>query len=334
MNMRTLHSGLIFTGLMAMILTAVGCSPTSGLVLEGIVETSIYAHYSEVSGKISQQAVELGQTVKAGDVLAVLDDRNERYALEQLEQTLARKQAILAELKTGADPEALKQSANSVKLAEIANANAQLAQDRTRKDYEDAQVLQKAGALPQAELDKLKYQVDLAEAAVTTAALQLDNARQQMTLLQKGTPQEKIAAAQADVALTEVQIRQTKDNLAKYTLTALQDGTVISRNYLPGNMVSPGFDLIDIASETEKHLVAYLPKEYLPKISYGQNVVIHSGEKEYSGTVSFIDVKAQYTPKDMQTSANKNKESMKIKVNLAPETPLKIGEKAEIVLPD
>ncbi len=321
---------IVFAGIF---LILYGCASSSSLVLEGIVETNIYAHYSEVSGKINHQPIKLGQLVQAGEVLTILDDSNERYALEQLKETSAKKQAILAELTKGADPEELRQCENNIALAEIVYENAKLTQSQVKKDYENALVLQKAGAMAQSELDKIKHQADLADNAVTTAAIQLDNARQQLILINKGAPQEKIAAAQADIALTEVQIRQTKDNLAKYTIRALQEGTVISKNFLPGDMVSPGFNLVNIASETEKHVVAYVPKEYLPKISHGQNVVIRSGENEFEGTISFIDVKAQYTPKDMQTSANKNKTSMKIKVNLAPNTPLKIGEKVELLMP-
>jgi HlyD family secretion protein len=304
----------------------------SELVLEGVVETNIYAHYSEVAGKIIELPVELGQEVKAGDVLAVLDDSKERFALEQLDKTLAIKKAILSELTTGLDSEELKQYQNNVKLAEIAYDNALLTQERSKQDYEDALSIWEAGALAQSELDKIKYQADLAEAAVKTAAMQLDNARQQLALGQKGTPQEKIDAAQGDVALTEVQIRQTKDNLSKYTITALQDGTIISKNYLVGNMVSPGYDLVDIASATEKYLITYVPKEHLSSIKHGQKVVIRSDEKEYKGTVYFIDVKAQYTPKDMQSTANRNKESMRIKIKLEPEIPLKVGERAKVVL--
>lgn len=305
---------------------------SSDLVLEGVVETNIYAHYSEVSGKIIELPVELGQEVKVGDVLAVLDDSKERFALEQLEKTLAKKQAVLSELTAGLDPEELKQYQNNVSLAEIAYDNARLTQERSKQDYEDALTLWEGGAMAQSELNKIKYQADLAEAAVKTTAMQLDNAKQQLALLQKGTPQEKIDAAQADVALTEVQIHQTKDNLGKYTITALHDGTIISINYLLGNIVSPGYDIMGIASATEKYLVTYVPKEYLPNINYGQEVIIRSGEKEYKGTIYFIDVKAQYTPKDMQSAANRNKGSMKIKVKLAPEIPLKVGERAEVVL--
>ncbi|NLO76736.1 MAG: HlyD family efflux transporter periplasmic adaptor subunit [Clostridia bacterium] len=140
-------------------------------------------------------------------------------------------------------------------------------------------------------------------------------------------------AAKADVALTEVQIRQTKENLAKYTITAFRDGIIISKNYLQGSLVSPGYNIVDIAAETEKYLVTYVPEEYLAKINHGQELTILSGGEEYKGRISFIDVKAQYTPRDMQTSANKNKESMKIKVDLDPESPLKVGEKAEIIIP-
>jgi len=275
--------------------------------------------------------VEPGQEVRKGEVIAVLDDTNERYVLAQLEKTLAKKQALLAELTLGLDPEELKQGQNNVALAELAYENAQLTRDKIKQDYEDALALWKAGALAQAQLDQLKYQADLAEAAVETAAMQLDNARQKLALLQKGLPKEKIAGAQADVELTQIQIRQSRNNLAKYTITALCDGTVVNKNYLPGSIVSPGYNLIDIASATEKHLVIYVPKEYLPHLSYGQEVGILSGEQEYKGTVSFIDVKAQYTPKDLQTQANKNKESVKVRGSFSPKIPLKVGEKAEVI---
>lgn len=326
---------LIAVGIMLIVITGILLIKnfsSSGLVLEGVVETNIYPHYSEVSGKIIDLPIDLGQKVKTGDVLAVLDDRNERYALEQAEETLAKRHAILSELTSGVQAEELEQRRNSVSLAELSYNNSRLAQDRAQKDYENAAVLFKEGAIAQVDLDKIKYQAELAEAAVLTAALQLDNARQQLASTQKGSPQEKIDAAQADVELTQVQIRQMKENLEKYKIVALHDGAVISRNYLLGNIVSAGFNLIDIASETEKSLVTYIPKEKLSKISHGQEVVIRSGGKDYKGTITFIDVKAQYTPRELQSSANRNKDSMKVKVSPDLEIPLKIGERAKVII--
>lgn len=328
---------LVLVGLILIVIAGIwfilSRSSSSVLAVEGIVETNIYAHYSEVSGKIIELPIEVGQEVKAGDVLAVLDDSNEQYSLKQQEETLTKKQAVLSELASGVEPEDIKKCQNDISLAEIDYNNAQLTRDQAQKDYENNRVLYEAGVVSQSEWDKIQYQAELTEAAVTAAAVKLDNSRQQLALLQKGTPKEKIDAAKADTALTQVQIRQIKENLGKYKIIALHDGTIISKNYLLGNIVSPGYNLFDIASETEKHLVTYVPKEHLSRISHGQEVVIRSGEKEYQGTISFIDVKAQYTPREMQSSANKNKESMKIKISLNSEIPLKVGERAEAIIP-
>src|SRR5690606_857836 len=91
MGKRAVFLGLVCIGLVGMMPVMGGCSPAEP-VFEGVVETSIYGHYSEVAGKIIELPVELGQEVKAGDVIAILDDTNERYNLEQLEKTLAKKQ--------------------------------------------------------------------------------------------------------------------------------------------------------------------------------------------------------------------------------------------------
>lgn len=312
------------------LLSVGGCS--SGLELEGVVETSIYSQYSEVTGRISKQPIELGQQVKAGDVIAEIDESNAQYALEQLKLTLTKKQATLDEILAGSNSAEIKQGQNNVKLAEIAYNNARLANDQTKKDLENAQILYEEGAISQSDIDKVKYQADLAAAAVASASAQLDNARQKLNLLREGARKEKIAFAEADVKLTESQIRQTEADLAKYKVKAVTSGTIISKNYLLGNIVNPGFNLADIASDSEKYLVAYLPEEYLNKISYGQQLVIKSGESAYQGVVSFIDVKAEYTPKEMQTSANKNKESMKIKIKLTEDIPLKVGERAKLII--
>ncbi|HZK87448.1 MAG TPA: biotin/lipoyl-binding protein, partial [Syntrophomonas sp.] len=82
--------------LLLMGLLVSGCSSSqSNMVLNGVVETSIYSHYSEVPGKIIELPVELGQEVKAGDLIAVLDNSDAKYSLEQLETTLTKKQAAL-----------------------------------------------------------------------------------------------------------------------------------------------------------------------------------------------------------------------------------------------
>ncbi len=308
-----------------------GCSQ-SDLKLQGIVETDVYSQYCEVSGKIISFPVQLGQEVKKGDLIAVIDDSNEKYLLEQLQAGLAKKQATLADLETAVDALDIKQGKNNVTLAEQAHESARLNLEHAQQNYDDIQALFGGGGISQASRDDARYQLDQARIALSSAGVQVDNARQKLAMLEKGPDQEKIAAARADIEQAQSQIRQAEANLAKYQLTALSDGIIISKNFLLGDMVNTGSNLVDIASQQDKYLVAYVPEDSINSISYGQELAIYSGKAEYKGTVSFIDLEAKYTPKDMQTQANKNRDSVKIKLKLAADNPLKPGEKADVVI--
>lgn len=322
--------------LLALLVMAVpaGCSwpQNKDLVLTGVVETSIYSNFSEVAGKITRSPIEFGQEVVRGDVIAVIDDSDQRYALEQLQATLTKKKATLAELRKGTEAEQIEQGRNNVALAEQAVAAAMIAVQRAQDAYERAQGLFEAGGIAQADFDEARYQLEVAQIDQTSKQLQLDNARQQLALLLEGVSQEKIDAAKADVEQSESQIRQAQEDLAKFTIVAVNDGIIISKNYRLGDIVAPGYNLAEVASNTEKVLVAYLPEDNLAAINYGQEVTIRRGAEQSTGIISFIDAKAQYTPKEMQTTANKNKDSVKIKVRLPADTPLKVGEKAELLI--
>lgn len=318
--------------LLLLIILMSGCSGSKDLELSGVVETSIISHYSEVSGKIITMPLELGQEIKAGEIIAIIDDSGQQYALEQLQATAAKKQSMMKELLEGIDREQIKQAENNVLLAEKALESSRLTNELAQKSFDKAQKLFAAGGLSETALDEAEYKAEQAGIDITVKQAQLDNARQQLAILQKGVKQTQIDALQAEIDLTNSQIDQAQENLGKYKITALADGTVISRNYLLGNMVAPGYNIADIASLDDKYLLAYLPEEFLPDIDYGQEMLIKSGNEQFRGVISYIDSKAQYTPKEMQTAANKNKDSIKIKVRLDRDTSLKVGEKATLII--
>lgn len=138
--------------------------------------------------------------------------------------------------------------------------------------------------------------------------------------------------AEADIRELESVIRQTREILSKYEIRAICDGVIISVNYNLGSMVGTGYNLADISADKEKYVVCYLPADYSELISYGQLFTVRSGTQLYESETRFIDVKSQYTPKDMQTSAMKNKVSVKVKLLLPPYTTLKAGSKVEVVV--
>lgn len=310
-----------------------GCSSSSGIKLDGAVEADILSHYSEVSGKILEMPVELGQAVKKGDLLAVLDDSNERKALEQLEATLAIKKASLNELTAAAEEEAIKSAQNNITIAEASYEKAKQNYDYLLNEKEKFAKLYEGGAAPFSEVEKIDLQFALAERELDATAAQIDNARQHLSSLYKGATKEKIAVLQAEIKLTEVQINQIQDDLIKYKIEALADGTVISKNYTAGDVVAMGYNLADITDESNCYLLSYLPDENLYLINYGQELTVQTKKQSYTGVVTYIGLQAQYTPKELQNSFNKNKKSVKIKVRLVEPLNLKPGEKAELIMP-
>ncbi|GAB1477254.1 HlyD family efflux transporter periplasmic adaptor subunit [Bacillota bacterium] len=287
--------------------------------LTGIVEPTIYSYVAEVGGNIKEMPIELGQHVKAGDVLLVLDSANQEYAIEQLELTLQKKILEASDLSSG------KNSSQAQSNIDIAGANyssALLAYEKAKEDYAKAKALYENGGIPKDALDNAKLRADTASAAANAAKAQLNIA----------SGNTKLNAAELDVKIMKSQLQQQKDNLGKFTIKAGQDGIIMTKSYVAGDLVSPGYNLVEIASGAEKYLVFYLPKDDLSRIEYDQPLKIKSKGEEFTGTVKFINLTSEYTPKDFQTTANKNKESIKIKLLLPADTKLAPGEEAEVII--
>lgn len=286
----------------------------------GVVEATLLSNASEVSGKILEMPIELGQHVAKGDLLAKIDSTDQEYAYQQLQLALKQKKLALSEQDTGSGGS---QAANSVSIAQANYNSAASASQKAALDYKNAQSLYSQGAITKDALDMAKVKYDSAASALAAAKAQLDNAK-------NSAPEN---SAQLDVQLTESQLAEMKNTLDKFSILAVSDGVIMSKSYLPGDIVAPGYNLADIAADGEKYFVFYLPAEYVNSLDYDQKLTIKDNDgNSYSAIVKYIDVKSEYTPKDMQTAANKNKESIKIKLLLPKDCPLKPGQEAEIRL--
>ena len=285
----------------------------------GVIEATILSNTAEVSGKILEMPVELGQHVSKGDIIAKIDDTDQQYAYEQLQLTLEKKKIALAELQVG---DGDTQAENSVNIAQANYNSASSSNQKAAQDYKNAQSLFHQGAISQDTLDLAKVKADAAANSLASAKAQLDNAMSQSSS----------SSMELDVRQTESQLNEMKDTLDKFSITASSDGVIMSKSYVIGDMVAAGYNLADIATDSGKYFVFYLPIDYVNAIDYDQTYTIAANGTKYDAVVKYIDVKSEFTPKDMQTTANKNKESVKIKLLLPENCPLKPGQEAELHL--
>ncbi|MCL2215122.1 MAG: efflux RND transporter periplasmic adaptor subunit [Treponema sp.] len=306
----------------------------SDLKLPGVIEGTIYPQISEVSGKIIKMEVQLGSPVKKGDLIARLDSTNQQYSLEQLQIALEKIQLM--------NQDELVRARSSVGIAEANYRGAQASLAQARNDLAPLEQMFEIGSIARIDLDNAKLRETLASQALEAAESQLQTARAHYSLLQNGTDNRNtaqtgfektgFALAEIDIRDIESRIRQSQDMLEKYEIRANCDGIVVSVNYNMGSMVSTGYNIADISAENEKFVVFYMPNEHINKISYGQKISVIYGGEEIQGEVRYIDVRSQYTPKDMQVSAMKNKFSVKTKLLLPSAAAMIPGNKVDVFI--
>jgi HlyD family secretion protein len=253
------------------------------------VSGNIEAHESILSFKtVQSRIVELpfdeGQRVTAGTVLARVEDSDYRQqvAIAEAALTAQMRQLDVAE-----------QSVDATRRTVVSD-EAYVALKRL--EFDRAQTLLTKGA-GTADVR------DVAETALkqSRAALDRDKALE--------------AAADKSVALGIANIDSAREalNLAKIvlgyaTLTAPYDGVILVRQAEVGEVVSPGAAIVTLADIAHVWLRAYINETDIGKIRRGEQAGVTTDSypgKVYAGRISFISESAEFTPKSVETHAER-----------------------------
>jgi membrane fusion protein (multidrug efflux system) len=218
----------------------------------------------KVGGYVTALEVEDNQTVRAGDVLFRIDDRDYRARLAQAEANVEAARARLAN--TDADTtlqRATIRQATAQRQAALAELNlATKASDRRRE-------LIRSSAVSQAQVDESDAARTRAEAGVAAASATVDAQQERITVL--GTQRE---AAVAAVAQAEAARDLARLDLESTVVRAPVGGVVGNRQVRVGRLVAPGAPLLDIVPVNDVWLVANFKETQVANIRPGQRARI------------------------------------------------------------
>ena len=141
--------------------------------------------------------------------------------------------------------------------------------------------------------------------------------------------EDAVAAAQADMDLTQLQIDQLEASREDYSIRAAADGVVISSALETGATLIPGQSAFQLSNGEMQYFVCYLPQYYLDQVAFGQELIFYrqgSQEEAARGTVSFIDLQAVYPPENYENDGNRNQRSVKVKAELTSGGPFTVGQ--------
>lgn len=293
------------------------------LVLSGNIEVVDAQLSFKIPGRVASRPVFEGDRVKAGQLIAQLDDVEQRQQLALRQAEVAAADAVLAELEAGSRPQEIASAEASVRSAEAERHRAEV-------DFRRQRELLKESAISARDHDTAEAQLKVAQARVAEAS-------ERLKLVREGPRPEAILQARARLEQARASVALAQTQLDYTRLVSPLEGVVLSHNIEPGEFVAPGTPVVTVADTVHVWVRAYIDQADLGRIKHGQRVPIRTDtfpDKRYEGVVGFIASEAEFTPKTVQTARERVKLVFRIKVNIDnPHGELKPGMPADVLLP-
>ncbi|WP_340117859.1 HlyD family secretion protein [Pelagibius sp. 7325] len=218
----------------------------------------------KISGYISSVLVTDNEPVTAGQVLARIDDRDYRTALDLARSNVAQAQAAIAN----------KQAALEAQQAEIEAAKATVAADEATQAFA-AQQSERYAALADKQFGSVqRAQQTAADLASSHAALARDKAVLASAIKQLEVLRAELAEAQAARAAAQAAQDQADLNLSYTAIVAPGDGVIGNRTLRVGQYVVPGTQLMALVPVQKAYIVANYKETQLTDVRPGQPVAI------------------------------------------------------------
>lgn len=284
-------------------------APEGVVQLSGRIEGDDSAIAPKTAGRITEIRVREGDVVKAGDVIAVLDDTQIAARQDQASASVTEADAKVAqaEQQIAVYQEQLRENQLQVEQskvdaegrvrqaeADVAAAQAQLAQQEAQLkiaqfDRDAYTKLAKDGAVPQRQgeqaastaaaqeeaVSAAKRKVDAANGALNVARASLSNpgiraAGADAIQRQIAAQQTQVVGARADAARIRAQLAEATANRSDLIVTAPFDGTVATRTAEPGEVVQAGTPIVTLVDMSKVYLRGFIPEGQIGLVKTGQ----------------------------------------------------------------
>lgn len=283
----------------------------------GNFETEEVIVSSEMTGKILRFAIEEGQTIAKDSIIGQIDAENIALQKEQVEASIS----ALGERTADVSPQ--------VKLLQDQLALQQTKLDNQLHEKTRIENLLRQDAATGKQLDDINFQIEATRKEMNMTQQQINVQRnnvstQNRSILSEGKPLEK-------------RVAQLDDQLKRANIINPVAGTVITKYAEEGEITSSGKALYKIADLSNMILRAYISGTQLSQVKLGQTVkvLVDDGAKKYkefSGTITWISDKAEFTPKTIQTKEERSSLVYAIKIKVKNDGYLKIGMYGEVKL--
>jgi HlyD family secretion protein len=301
------------------LLSLSGCGRTSAysdgkLFVSGRIDGDTVDLSAKRPGRVVEINVREGDSVEAGQVLAVLssdqDEARRDQQVARIQSDQRKLEQLKRQLKTYAErvhqAEIYHEQAQTDAPARVKEAEANLAASRAALVRSEAELKQhqinaeryaplaKLGAVSAQTVEQYQTQLKVAEAATDASRkdvaaaeaslqatkAQLENPRikaaDRLTLeRQVDEVKAQIASAQADVEGDQAELRRIEADLSDLKILAPIAGTILTRAAEPGRVVASGQTVLTMVDLNKLYLRGFVPEGFVGKVKVGQPAEIY-----------------------------------------------------------
>jgi multidrug resistance efflux pump len=262
---------------------------------------------SLVGGRVVRVHVDEGTVVAPAQPIVTLDPETVDRQIAEQRAAIEAARAALAKAVAGPRPDEIQKAA-----AIAANDEA----DRRRMS-----ALYRDGIVAKQLFD------DAATRARTSA--------EDLQLLQKGTRQEDIDAARAGLEQQQRALDTLMKQRAETVVRSTVAGVVQSFDLRPGDIVAPNQPVAEILESSQLWVRVYVPETLLGLIRVNEPVKVRVDtfpDLWFAGRIASVSAEGEYTPRNVQTRAQRAEQVFGVRVTVKPDARLKAGMAAEVDL--
>ncbi|MFK8003259.1 MAG: HlyD family secretion protein [Polyangiales bacterium] len=308
-----------------MVLSLLGCMSaeveTQDGVFQGVVEFDERRLAFERPGRVDQMLVAETEEVEAGQLLATLDTDLAELERDMRAAQLEAAQAKLALIAAGARSSDVRALASELRAA---RASVETLED----DLARNESLQNTGAVPAAQVDRLRGEVERARGVAGAVASRL-------TSLRSGPRSEELSIAAAQVEAADVAVRVAERSLEQFALLAPVDAQVLSVDSEPGEVAAAGRVAMVLSLRDRPFVDVFVPQNRVRDVRAGGSVEIRvdSSESVLRGTIEQIGSELEYTPRFLFSESERPNLVLRVRVRVEdPEHVLLAGVPAFVTM--
>ena len=282
----------------------------------GRIEATEIDIATKLGGRVIDVFAKEGDFVKAGQVLAQM----------QIDVLEAQREEARAKYRQAQNATLSAESQVAVRESDMAAAKAVVRQreselDAAKRRLKRSQVLSAEGALSIQELDDNRATVRSAQAALSAAKAQV-TAAYAAVLAAKA----EVTGARSTTEAAEATIARIEADIADSQLKAPRDGRVQYRVAQPGEVLGNGGKVLNLVDVSDVYMTFFVPTKVAGKIALGDEArIILDAAPNYviPAKISFVASTAQFTPKTVETSSEREKLMFRVKAQIPSELLLK-----------